>query len=60
MLKSEYEKTVMVDFEGKKFPTYSCWDSYLKNVYGNYMQLPPIKERQTHHVQVFRLSSEEL
>lgn len=55
MLKSEYEKTIMVNFEGKKFPTYSCWDSYLKGIYGDYMKIPPVEKRQTHHMKVFKV-----
>lgn len=42
-------------FEGHKFPTYSCWDSYLHGIYGNYMELPPIEKRKTHHMKVYRL-----
>ena len=48
MLKSEFEKTVEVEFEGHKFPAFSCWDSYLKGLYGDYMQLPPVEKRKTH------------
>ena len=44
MKKEEFDETVMVDFEGHKFPTYSCWDSYLHGIYGNYMELPPMKK----------------
>ena len=55
MKKSEYEDTIMVDFEGMKFPTYSCWDSYLHGIYGNYMEIPPVEKRKTHHVKVIKL-----
>ena len=48
MLKSEFEKTVEVEFEGHKFPAFSCWDSYLTGLYGDYMQLPPVDKRKTH------------
>lgn len=48
MLKEEFEKTIEVEFEGYKFPAFSCWDSYLKGLYGDYMQLPPIEKRKTH------------
>ena len=44
MKKEEFDETVMVDFEGHKFPTYSCWDSYLHGIYGNYMELPLLKK----------------
>ena len=50
MLKSEFEKAVEVEFEGQKFPTFSCWDSYLKGLYGDYMQLPPVEKRKTHEM----------
>ena len=53
MLKSEFEKKVMVEFEGHKFPTFSCWDSYLRGLYGDYMQLPPVEKRQTHDMKVY-------
>ncbi len=53
MLKSEFEKTVMVEFEGRQFPTFSCWDSYLKGLYGDYMQLPPVEKRRTHDMVVY-------
>lgn len=53
MLKSEFEKQVMVEFEGHQFPAFSCWDSYLKGLYGDYMQLPPVEKRQTHDMKVY-------
>lgn len=48
MPKSEFEKPIEVEFEGYKFPAFSCWDSYLKGLYGDYMQLPPVEKRKTH------------
>lgn len=48
MLKSEFEKVVEVEFEGYKFPTFSCWDSYLNGLYNDYMSLPPLEKRKTH------------
>ena len=53
MLKSEFEKMIEVDFEGEKFPAFSCWDSYLTGLYGDYMKLPPIEERRTHDMVVY-------
>ncbi|MBD8975121.1 LicD family protein [Veillonella magna] len=53
MLKSEFAHTVMVEFEGHQFPTFSCWDSYLKGLYGDYMKLPPVEKRQTHDMKVY-------
>lgn len=58
MLKSEFEKAVEVEFEGHKFPAFSCWDSYLHGLYGDYMQLPPVEKRKTHEMEVYLLESE--
>ena len=48
MLKEEYEKSVEVEFEQQKFSTFSCWHTTLLNVYGDYMKIPPIENRQQH------------
>lgn len=53
MLKSEFEKLVEVEFEGYKFAAFSCWDSYLKGMYGDYMKLPPKEQRKTHNMIVY-------
>lgn len=53
MLKAEFEKAVLVEFEGYKFETFSCWDSYLNGLYGNYMELPPVEKRKTHDMEVY-------
>lgn len=53
MLKCEFEKQVMVQFEGHQFSAFSCWDSYLKELYGDYMKLPPVEKRQTHDMKVY-------
>lgn len=48
--KSDYERTVMVDFEGYQFPAPKGYRTYLRQLYGeNYMELPPIEKRITHH-----------
>lgn len=60
MLKSEFETSVEVDFEGHKFPAFSCWDSYLRGLYHDYMQLPPIEKRQTHNVEAYLLEDGDL
>ncbi|MDY6030091.1 MAG: LicD family protein [Acidaminococcaceae bacterium] len=48
MLKSEFEQPVEVEFEGHLFPIFSCWEEYLKGLYGEYMKMPPVEERTTH------------
>ena len=37
-------------FEGEKFNTMNNPDGYLKRIYGNYMELPPVEKRVTHGV----------
>ncbi len=37
-----------VTFEGKKYHAYHDTDAYLKGLYGDYMQLPPIEKRYSH------------
>lgn len=60
MLKSEFEKVVEVVFEGHKFPAFSCWDSYLKGLYGDYMQLPPVEKRKTHDMVAYMLDEDDV
>ncbi|WP_270518116.1 LicD family protein [Megamonas funiformis] len=59
MKKSEFEKVVYVDFEGYKFPAFSCWDSYLRGLYKNYMELPPIDKRKTHEMEAYYIGDDE-
>ena len=47
---SNYCEVVYVTFEGKEYPAPIGYDYYLSHLYGkNYMQLPPVDKRQTHH-----------
>ena len=39
-----------VEFEGKFYKTMRGFDEYLTKTYGNYMLLPPIEKRVSHHV----------
>lgn len=56
MLKTEFEKSVEVEFEGHTFKTFSCWNSYLTNVYGDYMKLPPVEKRTVHITNAFKIN----
>lgn len=38
-----------LEFEGKHYFVPGNFDIYLRTVYGDYMQLPPIEKRATHH-----------
>ena len=55
VLKNEFEKTVLLEFEGLQLPTFSCWEMYLKGMYGDYMTLPPEEKRLTHEMAVYRV-----
>ena len=47
--KSVYASTVEVEFEGYLLPAPVGYHDYLTNLYGDYMQLPPLDKRETHH-----------
>lgn len=44
-----YGEGVDVEFEGLKLKAPKEYDKWLTQVYGNYMELPPIEKRITHH-----------
>lgn len=44
-----FSKVVDVDFEGRKVKAMLGWETYLRNVFGNYMQLPPVEKRCSGH-----------
>lgn len=39
-----------LEFEGKEYSAIKGYDKYLHSLYGDYMQLPPIEKRVTHHL----------
>lgn len=47
--KSLLDSFINVNFEGKKYKAPIGYDEWLKAIYGDYMKLPPIEERVTHH-----------
>ena len=46
---SVYKSYRTVFFEGEIFNAVEDYDTYLKAVFGDYMKLPPIEKRVTHH-----------
>ena len=42
-----------VEFEGKRYNAPGCYQQYLKQIYGDYMQLPPPEERVDHRMQIW-------
>lgn len=47
--KEIFNSFIEVDFEGKKYKAPVGYDEWLKNFYGDYMQLPPKEKRVSHH-----------
>ena len=45
-----YLPTIEGIFEGNSVPLPGGWDSYLKNLYRNYMELPPVEKRERHFI----------
>lgn len=43
------DNTINGCFEGGKFPIPKNYDEILTKIYGDYMQLPPLEQRETHH-----------
>lgn len=48
-VKADYLPSVKVPFEGKMYNAPKCYNSYLSQLYGNYMTLPPKEKQKTHH-----------
>lgn len=44
-----FEKTKKMKFEQNDFYVMGCYDLYLRNLYHDYMKLPPEENRVTHH-----------
>lgn len=47
--KSVFDQIVYLPFEGFQLPAISNYDTYLSAIYGDYMVLPPMDKRITHH-----------
>lgn len=47
--KTIFDELIDVEFEGNKFLSFKNYDKYLKNLYGDYMALPPKEKQITHH-----------
>lgn len=43
------DEYIDVEFEGHKVKAIKQYDSFLRGIYGDYMQFPPVEKRQPHH-----------
>lgn len=53
MPKVEFLEPVKVEFESMFLNAPSCWDFYLKSLYGNYMELPPLEKQIAHPMNIW-------
>ena len=44
-----FSDAIVVDFEGGKFPAPIGYDTYLRNLYGDYEKDPPVEKQCSHH-----------
>lgn len=47
--KSCFSSSIMTEFEGRFYPTFCGYKTYLKQFYGDYMTLPPSDQRKSKH-----------
>lgn len=48
--KSVFDSFVDVEFEGRTYSAPAGYDQWLRAIYGNYMELPPIEKQVSHHL----------
>ena len=51
-----FESYTDLPFEDASFRAFTRWDDYLKQEFGDYMQLPPVEKRKSHHLEVYRIN----
>ncbi len=47
--RSCFDSYITMEFEGRDFMVMRGWEDWLTQVYGNYMELPPLEKRVSHH-----------
>lgn len=55
MSRNKFGKAVMVPFEGRQMPAPSNYDHYLRGLYHDYMELPPVEKRIMHDMDAWLL-----
>ena len=54
--RSMFEDYTELSFEGVPFMAFTRWDEFLRQQFGDYLQLPPEKDRRTHNLEVYLLN----
>ena len=54
-LAEDIDSSVDIEFEGKTYKTMVGYKDYLERTYGDYMTLPPVEQRVTHHFEAYWL-----
>lgn len=57
-LYSEYEPECLLKFEGEEFLCPLNYHIYLKNLYGDYMKLPPENKRKAHGIKIIKMDED--
>lgn len=50
----DFDNLINLEFEGYSFKACPHWDEHLSRMYGDYMTLPPVNQRITHGMKVWR------
>lgn len=53
MSKEEFNNLIKIKFRNHEFYCYKNYDNILKNIYGNYMIVPPVEKRTSHNMKAF-------
>lgn len=56
--KEDFENVVYKDFEGHRLPVMAGYKKYLRRIWGDYMQLPPVEQRVAKHDMVYTSTTE--
>lgn len=51
--RNEFKEAIWMPFEDTKLPIPIGYDNYLSRVFGDYMTMPPVNQRKSHHEAVF-------
>lgn len=49
MKRTVFDELIKLEFEGKQFSAIAAYDTFLTNLYGDYMTMPPVEKRVSHH-----------